>query len=138
MLFRSRDADQPEGGGDARVLRGERAEVGDQQAGEDRPARAHPVALAHQPDHALAGGHAHAHAELTGNIGNLALLKLAARLGLLSGERAQAAHAAYRRLRQLQHALRLKGEQYARIEPGEVAVEIRAVRDLWQSVMGDD
>jgi len=82
-------------------------------------------------------GHAHAHAELTGNIGNLALLKLAARLGLLPGDRAQAAHDAYRRLRLLQHGLRLKGEQYARIEPGEVATEIRAVRELWKSVMGN-
>jgi glutamate-ammonia-ligase adenylyltransferase len=81
-------------------------------------------------------GHARAHAELTGNIGNLALLKLAARLGLLAGERAQAAHDAYRRLRQLQHALRLKGEKYARIAPGEVAAEVRAVRDLWTSVIG--
>jgi glutamate-ammonia-ligase adenylyltransferase len=82
-------------------------------------------------------GHAAAHAELTGNIGNLALLKLAARLGLLAADRAQAAHDAYRRLRQLQHGLRLKGEQYARIAPGEVATEIRAVRELWKSVMGD-
>jgi glutamate-ammonia-ligase adenylyltransferase len=83
-------------------------------------------------------GHARAHAELTGNIGNLALLKLAARLGLLAGDRAQAAHDAYRRLRQLQHALRLRGEKYARIAPGEVAQEIRAVRELWKSVIGDD
>jgi glutamate-ammonia-ligase adenylyltransferase len=83
-------------------------------------------------------GHARTHAELTGNIGNLALLKLAARLGLLAGDRAQAAHDAYRRLRQLQHGLRLKGDQYARIAPGEVAQEIRAVRELWTSVMGDD
>jgi len=82
-------------------------------------------------------GHAHAHAELTGNIGNLALLKLAARLGLLAADRAQAAHDAYRRLRQLQHGLRLKGEQYARIAPGEVATEIRAVRELWTSVIGE-
>ena len=82
-------------------------------------------------------GHARVHAELTGNIGNLALLKLAARLGLLAGEHAQAAHEAYRRLRQLQHALRLKGEKYARIAPEEVAGEIRAVRELWTSVIGD-
>jgi glutamate-ammonia-ligase adenylyltransferase len=81
-------------------------------------------------------GHARAHAELTGNIGNLALLKLAARLGLVGEERAQAAHDAYRRLRQLQHSLRLTGERYARIAPEQVAKEIRAVRGLWESVMG--
>jgi glutamate-ammonia-ligase adenylyltransferase len=83
-------------------------------------------------------GHARAHAGLTGNIGNLALLKLAARLGLAGEERARAAHDAYRRLRQLQHGLRLKGEQYARIAPEQVEMEIRAVRELWESVMGGD
>jgi len=82
-------------------------------------------------------GHARVHAELTGNIGNLALLKLAARLGLLAAKPAQAAHDAYRRLRQLQHALRLKGDSYARIAPDEVAGEIRAVRELWKTVIGD-
>ncbi|MEK7835731.1 MAG: bifunctional [glutamate--ammonia ligase]-adenylyl-L-tyrosine phosphorylase/[glutamate--ammonia-ligase] adenylyltransferase, partial [Pseudomonadota bacterium] len=37
-------------------------------------------------------GHSHRHAELTGNIGNLALLKLAARLGLIAENEALAAH----------------------------------------------
>ena len=83
-------------------------------------------------------GHAHAHAELTGNIGNLALLKLAARLGLVAEDRAQAAHDAYRRLRQLQHSLRLKGEKYARIAPREVEQQARAVRELWDAVVGGD
>ncbi|HKA39814.1 MAG TPA: bifunctional glutamine synthetase adenylyltransferase/deadenyltransferase, partial [Burkholderiales bacterium] len=82
-------------------------------------------------------GHAHAHADLTGNIGNLALLKLAARLGLLAEDRAQAAHDAYRRLRQFQHALRLKGEKYARIAPQQVERESRAVRELWETVVGE-
>jgi [glutamine synthetase] adenylyltransferase / [glutamine synthetase]-adenylyl-L-tyrosine phosphorylase len=82
-------------------------------------------------------GHAHAHAELTGNIGNLALLKLAARLGLVAADRAQAAHDAYRRLRQLQHSLRLKGEKYARIAPQQVERESRAVRELWEAVVGE-
>jgi len=81
--------------------------------------------------------HAHAQPELTGNIGNLALLKLAARLGLLDGARAQAAHDAYRRFRQLQHALRLQGERYARVEPATVAGPRRAVLDLWKEVMGE-
>jgi [glutamine synthetase] adenylyltransferase / [glutamine synthetase]-adenylyl-L-tyrosine phosphorylase len=83
-------------------------------------------------------GHARAHAELTGNVGNLALLKLAARLGLVAEDRAQAAHDAYRRLRQLQHAVRLKGEKYARIAPEQVAEPVRAVRALWKEVMGGD
>jgi glutamate-ammonia-ligase adenylyltransferase len=82
-------------------------------------------------------GHAHRHAALTGNIGNLALLKLAARLGLLGEARARAAHDAYRRFRQLQHALRLQGERYARVETETVADARRAVTDLWKDVMGD-
>jgi glutamate-ammonia-ligase adenylyltransferase len=82
-------------------------------------------------------GHAHAHAELTGNIGNLALLKLAARLGLIAEDRAQAAHDAYRRLRQLQHSLRLKGDKYARIALREIEPQARAVRELWETVVGE-
>jgi [glutamine synthetase] adenylyltransferase / [glutamine synthetase]-adenylyl-L-tyrosine phosphorylase len=82
-------------------------------------------------------GHAHRHAELTGNIGNLALLKLAARLGLLGEARALAAHDAYRRFRKLQHGLRLQGERYARIDADTVADARRAVTDLWNDVMGD-
>ena len=80
-------------------------------------------------------GHACRHAELTGNIGNLALLKLAARLGLLDAGLAAAAHDAYRHFRQLQHALRLRGEPYARVPPDEVAGEVAAVRALWEAVL---
>jgi [glutamine synthetase] adenylyltransferase / [glutamine synthetase]-adenylyl-L-tyrosine phosphorylase len=80
--------------------------------------------------------HARAHAELTGNIGNLALLKLAARLGLAGEQSARAAHDAYRRFRALQHGLRLQGERYARIETAAVAISRQAVLDLWKEVMG--
>jgi glutamate-ammonia-ligase adenylyltransferase len=81
-------------------------------------------------------GYSHAHEALTGNIGNLALLKLAARLGLVPESAALAAHDAYRKFRQLQHSLRLQGEKYARIEPEAVAHEARAVRELWNVVLG--
>jgi len=80
-------------------------------------------------------GHARAHPELTGNIGNLALLKLAARLGLVGEPLAQAAHDAYRRFRQLQHSLRLQGEPYARIDPAAAGDSRRAVVELWNAVM---
>src|SRR5258706_3389459 len=59
-------------------------------------------------------GHAHRHASLTGNIGNLALLKRAAGLGLLPEEVAGEAHTAYRELRRLQHSIRLQGQRSAR------------------------
>jgi glutamate-ammonia-ligase adenylyltransferase len=81
--------------------------------------------------------HSGVHAELTGNIGNLALLKLAARRGLIGEQQAQAAHDAYRRFRQLQHALRLQGERYARTAPEAVAGHRAAVIKLWEDVMGN-
>jgi [glutamine synthetase] adenylyltransferase / [glutamine synthetase]-adenylyl-L-tyrosine phosphorylase len=81
-------------------------------------------------------GHAHRHAQLAGNIGNLALLKLAARLGLLPDHIAEGAHAAYRELRKLQHAMRLQGERYARVEPTDVAPYVQAVLQLWEQVFG--
>ena len=81
-------------------------------------------------------GHAHQHAALTGNIGNLALLKLAAKLGLVEKSAAQAVHDAYRRFRKMQHALRLQGDRYARVEAGELSSEIAAVTALWNRVLG--
>ena len=81
-------------------------------------------------------GHAHRHAQLAGNIGNLALLKLAAGLGLLPDHIAEGAHAAYRELRKLQHAMRLQGERYARVEPTDVAPYVQAVLQLWEQVFG--
>lgn len=80
-------------------------------------------------------GHAHRHAELTGNIGNLALIKLAARLGLIDEAAATAAHAAYREFRCLQHALRLQGDGFARVPYESIEPHALAVRALWQMVM---
>ena len=80
-------------------------------------------------------GYAHRHAELTGNIGNLALLKLAARLELIAHDDALAVHDAYRELRRLQHALRLQGDKYARAEAGTLTRESTAVKKLWSRVL---
>lgn len=82
-------------------------------------------------------GHAHEHDALTGNIGNLALLKLSATLGLAPEAAALAAHDAYRRFRKLQHSLRLQGEKYARVEMDEVRAEAQSVRELWRAVLGE-
>ncbi|HEX2830728.1 MAG TPA: bifunctional [glutamate--ammonia ligase]-adenylyl-L-tyrosine phosphorylase/[glutamate--ammonia-ligase] adenylyltransferase [Burkholderiales bacterium] len=82
-------------------------------------------------------GHSHEHEELTKNLGNLALLKIAARLGLIPEDAALAAHDAYHRFRQLQHALRLQGERYARIAPEAARGEAQAVRALWSLALGD-
>ncbi len=80
--------------------------------------------------------HAHVHPEFTRNSGNLALLRLAAELGLITPELAEASRAAYRHFRQQQHALRLQGEQYARIPPEQAAPHVAAVQRLWETVFG--
>ena len=78
--------------------------------------------------------HAAEHPLLTRNLGNIALLGIAAELGLLPGPLAERCRNAYREFRRLQHALRLNGAQYARVAPGEVAAHAAAVRDLWQLI----
>jgi glutamate-ammonia-ligase adenylyltransferase len=83
-------------------------------------------------------GHAHRHAELTGNIGNLALLRLAGRLGLIDPDLAEAVHHGYREFRRLQHAVRLQGESYARVEAERVQTLVWPVLELWQAVFGSD
>jgi [glutamine synthetase] adenylyltransferase / [glutamine synthetase]-adenylyl-L-tyrosine phosphorylase len=82
-------------------------------------------------------GFAHRHPELTGNIGNLALLKLAGGLGLIPIALANATHHSYREFRRMQHALRLQGQQYARVPEERVSELVRPVVELWSEVFGD-
>jgi [glutamine synthetase] adenylyltransferase / [glutamine synthetase]-adenylyl-L-tyrosine phosphorylase len=79
-------------------------------------------------------GYAHQHPALTGNIGNLALLKLAASLGLIPGELASAVHRSYREFRRMQHSMRLQDERYARSDPAKVQPLVAPVLALWRAV----
>jgi glutamate-ammonia-ligase adenylyltransferase len=81
-------------------------------------------------------GYAARHEELTGNVGNLALLKLAGRLGLISDEIAAGAHHCYREFRRLQHQVRLQGERYARVPRQRVEPLVGPVVRLWDAVFG--
>jgi len=81
-------------------------------------------------------GHAHQHAELTGNLGNIALLRIAGELGLIDPVQAKAAGNAYREYRRLQHARRLSATPKAPIAREEVEAHIAAVTVLWQAVFG--
>ena len=81
--------------------------------------------------------HAHQVAELTANLGNLALLKIAAQHRLLPAGLATDAQDAYRQLRRLQHALRLQGEAFARTPPAAVASAAAAVTGLWQHLFAE-
>jgi len=81
-------------------------------------------------------GHAHQHAELTGNLGNIALLRIAGELGLIEPGQAKAAGNAYREFRRLQHAKRLSANPKAPIPREEVEHHIAAVTGLWHTVFG--
>ena len=77
----------------------------------------------------------HQHPQLTANIGNLALLKLAAELGLVPVDIAEQTRALYRALRQTQHRMRLNNLSPCRIEQGEI--EIVTAKKLWGILFGD-
>ncbi len=80
--------------------------------------------------------HAHDHPELTANVGNIALLRQCAELGLLPADIALPAADAYRALRGLQHRVKLQGAEHARVPPAEAEAASRAVRRLWETVFG--
>ena len=81
-------------------------------------------------------GHSREHPELTGNLGNIALLRIAAEIGLIPTALADAVRDAYREYRRMQHALRLN-ETKSRVDPALVADKAAAVRTLWRHVFGD-
>ncbi|MFV5214167.1 bifunctional [glutamate--ammonia ligase]-adenylyl-L-tyrosine phosphorylase/[glutamate--ammonia-ligase] adenylyltransferase [Azonexus caeni] len=81
-------------------------------------------------------GHAHRHCELTGNLGNIALLRIAGELGLIDPAQALAAGNAYREYRRLQHARRLSATPKAPVPREQVENHIAAVDALWQAVFG--
>lgn len=80
-------------------------------------------------------GHAQAQPQLTGNLGNIALLRLAGEVQLIPAELALACGNAYRELRRLQHQLRLN-EESLRVPNDTLAIEQNAVRQLWHLLFG--
>lgn len=82
--------------------------------------------------------HAHRWPELTADIGNIALLGLAGRLGLVNEELSLSVADAYRRYRKLQHQARLQGDERARVSVDLVAEHIEPVCQLWEQVLGSD
>jgi glutamate-ammonia-ligase adenylyltransferase len=80
--------------------------------------------------------HAHAHPRLLGNLGNIALLRIAGEEGLIDPRLGLRCADAYRAYRRLQHRLRLNGAEYAWAESAEVAADADAVRVLWRAVFG--
>jgi glutamate-ammonia-ligase adenylyltransferase len=82
--------------------------------------------------------HSSRHMGLTANDGNIALLGLAADLGLIPRDLSDAVRDAYRDYRRRQHGLRLNGARYARVPHEEVGARIEATRALWRAVFGTD
>lgn len=78
--------------------------------------------------------HSAAHAELTRNKGNIALLHMASELGLIDATEAGQVADAYRDFRARQHKLRLDGQSAARVPAGTCAHEAAHVRALWEQV----
>jgi glutamate-ammonia-ligase adenylyltransferase len=80
--------------------------------------------------------YAHQYPQLTANIGNLALLKLAGELGLIPIELAEQTRTLYRTLRQTQHRMRLNDLTPCRVAPGEI--DSKTSRQLWQKLFAAD
>ena len=83
-------------------------------------------------------GHAHQHKALTGNLGNIALLRIAGELGLIDPELAAGTANAYREYRRLQHAQRLSTTPKARTPRETVENHIATVHSLWKAVFESD
>ena len=79
--------------------------------------------------------HAAAYPQLTANLGNIALLRIAGELGLIDAALGTEVGGAYRAMRKLQHQLRLQGQE-ARVEHGLVARHADAVVRLWGALFG--
>ncbi|OZA28603.1 MAG: bifunctional glutamine synthetase adenylyltransferase/deadenyltransferase [Hydrogenophilales bacterium 17-61-9] len=80
--------------------------------------------------------HCATHPNLADNVGNIALLLRAGAAGLIPADLAQAAADAYRELRRQQHAIKLSGAAYARVQSLALENVRNAVRALWAQVMG--
>jgi glutamate-ammonia-ligase adenylyltransferase len=82
-------------------------------------------------------GYAWQYRELTENKGNIALLAMAAKRGLIPADLAEAVRDIYRDYRRMQHALRLN-DQKSRVAKADVADRVAVVRRLWKTVFNPD
>ena len=78
--------------------------------------------------------HAAQFPQLSDDIGNIGLLGLCGRLGLIDAEAARQVADAYRVFRKLQHQVRLQGQEQARIDVGRIMPEVSAVIGLWSTM----
>jgi glutamate-ammonia-ligase adenylyltransferase len=76
------------------------------------------------------------YAELSENIGNIALLARLGKKGVIDEALAIKVANAYREFRRLQHAARLQGDMQAKVNYVDVELHAKAVNTLWQAVFG--
>ncbi|MEQ1598079.1 MAG: bifunctional [glutamate--ammonia ligase]-adenylyl-L-tyrosine phosphorylase/[glutamate--ammonia-ligase] adenylyltransferase [Methylotenera sp.] len=81
--------------------------------------------------------HAKQYPKLTGNIGNIGLLKLLSKLKIIEHDLAEKVASAYREYRHIQHALKLQGAPHMRVEVVIVNEHAGAVKALWNQVLVD-
>jgi glutamate-ammonia-ligase adenylyltransferase len=77
--------------------------------------------------------HAATHPELTANRGNIIILDIAAKLGLIDGETSDKVRELYRELRRIQHQMRLNNQIPCRIEAGRL--DTSPVLNLWKRLL---
>ena len=75
--------------------------------------------------------------ELTDNFGNIALLKMSEKLGLIPEGAGEKVSAIYRNFRKRQHEIRMQGADQAKVELDEVIDQVDEVRKLWNLVLPD-
>lgn len=80
-------------------------------------------------------GHTREHLRLAENLGNIALLGIAAELGLIDATLAADCAQTYRTLRHMQHVCRLNGRS-AQVPEAQVQALTPPVRALWQQIFG--
>ena len=81
--------------------------------------------------------HSKQHPKLTGNIGNIGLLKLLSKLKIIDQNLAEKVVFAYRDFRRMQHVLKLQGALHMRVGVAMVSEHASAVKALWNQVFAD-
>ena len=88
---------------------------------------------------AMVLAYSHEHPELVNNFGNILLLEMAARAGLIGEDLAQKCVSIYRNYRHIQRKHRLEfGDGPVRVNRSEQSENIATVMQLWKTVFGSE
>ncbi len=74
--------------------------------------------------------------ELTRNAGNIALLKMSEKLGLIPKEMGEKIASIYRLFRKWQHQIRMQGADQAKVSPEKATEQCNEVKTLWKQLFG--